>query len=403
MNSRERFIETLTFGSPDRVPFSPGWPRKSTLEAWHKQGLPAEGNWYAILRKEIGLAQEQTRPQVGHGVDFRMIPQFEEKILEHRDGHYVVQDWKGNVCEISDRFDPVYLRQAIDFVTRKWIRLPVESRADWERMKVRYNPDEPGRFPEDFADRCRRLRERDYVCTVAFPGPFWQMREWLGFEGLCTMFMDDPDLVREMAEFWGEFVSRTMAPLLEAGVVDHLHISEDMAYKEKPMVSPAMAREFLAPCWRRWAGEAKAAGVPVIDMDSDGKIHQLIPVWIESGINACNPMEVAAGNDIAALRAATRPSNGLQRRRGQARHRGRRGRHRSRAGPSGARRARRRLHPRLRPRRPVRHLLAGLRALQPHVGGADGLALSHGHSHGEGLLATDYTDEHGYGNGAGQG
>ncbi len=38
-------------------------------------------------------------------------------------------------------------------------------------------------------------------------------------------------------------------------------------------------------------------------MDSDGKIHELIPIWIESGINTCNPMEVAAGNDLAALRA----------------------------------------------------------------------------------------------------
>jgi uroporphyrinogen decarboxylase len=233
-----------------------------------------------------------------------MMPQFEEKVLEHRDGHYVVQDWKGNICEIADKFDPSYLRNAIDFVTRKWIKLPVESRDDWAEMRKRYNPHEPGRFPDDFADRCRRLRERDYVCTVAVSGPFWQMREWVGFERLCMLFLDDPDLVRDMAAFWTEFVSRVLAPLLEAGVVDHLHISEDMAYKEKAMVSPAMTREFLAPCYRRWVVEARGAGVPVIDMDSDGNVHELIPIWIESGINVCDPMEVAAGNDIAAMRAA---------------------------------------------------------------------------------------------------
>jgi hypothetical protein len=303
MDPRERFIASLTFASPDRVPFSPGWPRKSTLEAWRTQGLPAEGDWFDILRAEIGVPRQRTRPQVYHGVDFRMMPQFEEKVLEHRDGHYVVQDWKGNVCEISDRFDASYLRNAIDFVTRRWIKLPVESRADWERMKARYDPDEPGRIPADLAERCRRLRERDYVCTVAVNGPFWQMREWLGFERLCMDFIDEPDLIAEMAEFWGEFVSRTMAPLLDAGVVDHLLISEDMAFKQKPMVSPAMARRFLQPCYVRWAREARAAGVPVVDMDSDGKVHELVPVWIESGISACNPMEAAAGNDIAALRA----------------------------------------------------------------------------------------------------
>jgi uroporphyrinogen decarboxylase len=33
-------------------------------------------------------------------------------------------------------------------------------------------------------------------------------------------------------------------------------------------------------------------------MDSDGFIGELIPIWIESGINVCDPIEVAAHNDI---------------------------------------------------------------------------------------------------------
>ena len=40
MNSRERFVKTLMFGSPDKVPFMPGGGRESTLAAWRKQGLP---------------------------------------------------------------------------------------------------------------------------------------------------------------------------------------------------------------------------------------------------------------------------------------------------------------------------------------------------------------------------
>jgi uroporphyrinogen decarboxylase len=101
-----------------------------------------------------------------------------------------------------------------------------------------------------------------------------------------------------MAAFWTEFVSRTMRRILEAGVVDVIGINEDMAYKEKSMIPPAMTREFLLPAWRRWCGEARAAGVPLVDMDSDGKVDELIPIWIEAGINVCDPLEVAAGNDI---------------------------------------------------------------------------------------------------------
>jgi len=37
-------------------------------------------------------------------------------------------------------------------------------------------------------------------------------------------------------------------------------------------------------------------------MDSDGYIGDLIPLWIEAGINCCWPVEVAAGNDIVEYR-----------------------------------------------------------------------------------------------------
>ena len=40
MNERKRFIETLLFNEPDRIPLQPGGGRKSTRQRWHKEGLP---------------------------------------------------------------------------------------------------------------------------------------------------------------------------------------------------------------------------------------------------------------------------------------------------------------------------------------------------------------------------
>jgi uroporphyrinogen decarboxylase len=37
-------------------------------------------------------------------------------------------------------------------------------------------------------------------------------------------------------------------------------------------------------------------------VDSDGFVGELIPIWIEAGLNACCPIEVAAGNDLPAFR-----------------------------------------------------------------------------------------------------
>jgi uroporphyrinogen decarboxylase len=223
-------------------------------------------------------------------------------VLEHRDGHYVVQDWMGAITEISDQYDYTYIRSAKDFVTRKWHKFPVETRADWAEMKQRFDPASPGRFPADFEARCERNRGRDSVVGIHFNGPFWQLREWCGFEGLCLKMVEEPDLVAEMAEFWTDFVSATMKPILERVQLDSVGISEDMAYKEHSMISPRMARIFLQPAYERWVSEIRASGCEIIDMDSDGHIGELIPIWIESGINVCDPIEVAAGNDIVAFR-----------------------------------------------------------------------------------------------------
>ncbi len=302
MNPRQRYIETLTFGNPDKVVFQPGWPRESTVKAWLTQGLPADKHFWPHLLELLGIVPEETAPPVQLGVNFVMIPQFEEKVLEHRDGHYVVQDWKGNVCEISDQFDVSYLRNAKDFVTRRWIKCPVENRDDWEQMKLRYVVDAPGRFPADFNERCLRARDRDYVLAFGFNGPFWQMREWCGFEGLCMMMIEQPELVEEMAAFWTDFCSAILDWILQRVVPDAVHLSEDMAYKAKAMISPAMTRRFCQPSYNRWVGQARKAGVPIVDMDSDGFIGELIPIWIESGINVCDPIEVAAHNDINEFR-----------------------------------------------------------------------------------------------------
>lgn len=303
MTPRERYRQTLLFGQPDKIPLQPGGPRESTLAAWRRQGLPEGANYHQVLLETLGIKVEITRPAVDPGVSFRMIPQFEEKVLEHRDGHYVVRDWMGAITEISDQFDYTYIRAAKDFVTRKWHKFPVSSRQDWEEnMKWRYASDTPGRFPADLAERGARLRERDYVAGIHFNGPFWQLREWLGFENLCLLMAEDPGFAEELAGFWTEFVSRTLERVLEHFAPDYAMISEDMAYKMHSMISPAMTRHFLGPAYERWVPQLKAGGCPLVCVDSDGFIGELIPLWIEYGIHCTVPVEVAAGNDLVAFR-----------------------------------------------------------------------------------------------------
>jgi len=121
MNNRERYLSTLLFGKPDRIPFMPGGPRESTSKAWHEQGLPQDVNWLSYIAEQIGFELETESPHKGIDVNFKMIPEFEQKVIEKKAVTLVVQDWKGNICEISDEYDPSYLGGSggkSDFVTR---------------------------------------------------------------------------------------------------------------------------------------------------------------------------------------------------------------------------------------------------------------------------------------------
>jgi hypothetical protein len=302
MAVRERYRAALLFGSPDRVPFDPGWPRESTLKAWHAQGLPDGADWREVLWQTLHLPGEPSQPSPDLGVSFAMLPIFEEKILERRAGHLIIQDWMGAITEISDEYDFTYIRSARDFVTRKWHAFPVTTRQDWvEKILWRY-AESPGRFATDFEARCRAAAQNEGVRVLNINGPFWQMREWCGFEHLCLLFIEQPEFIQEMVDFWCDFVLSTLQPLLSRVELDNIIFSEDMAYKQHSMISPRMVRRFLMPAYRKWVEVVKASGCPLVSVDSDGYIADLIPLWIEAGYNCCTPLEVAAGNDIVAFR-----------------------------------------------------------------------------------------------------
>jgi hypothetical protein len=55
------------------------------------------------------------------------------------------------------------------------------------------------------------------------------------------------------------------------------------------MISPKMTREFLLPTYKRWGDIILGNGCSIYAMDSDGYIERIIPIWIDAGINVCDP------------------------------------------------------------------------------------------------------------------
>jgi len=122
MNPRERFVKTLKFAHPDRIYYSFGPPRKSTLEAWKLQGLPempeaddynCPDEFYEFVGIDPNpwqLSQEQS-----FQVELGIYPPFEVAIIKEDESGLTWRDEKGIdgtfPCEIAADNDPLAYRR----------------------------------------------------------------------------------------------------------------------------------------------------------------------------------------------------------------------------------------------------------------------------------------------------
>ncbi|MDI6829575.1 MAG: uroporphyrinogen decarboxylase family protein [Armatimonadota bacterium] len=283
MSPRERYRAIMDFRRPDR-PFIWTFPtRKGTMDEWVKQGHPTG----ISTAKLLGYDWFDGIP-----LNTSHYPKFEQIIVEEKDGQVTYYDEEGALR--IERRDA----QGSGFVTRKWLKFPVEDRDDFLRMKERYVPEDLGRRGEGFDEAIRRSHYTDRPVMFTIQGFYWTLRQWMGFEGLSMAFYDMPNLVDEMLDFVLDFNVRLLRNHLGDARVDNLMINEDMAYKTACMVSPAILREKFLPRYRELVQEAKRICADKVFVDSDGHISELIPFWIEAGVDGTSPVEIAAEQDI---------------------------------------------------------------------------------------------------------
>ncbi len=291
MNSRERLVNTFMFKAVDRAPRIE-WPiREATLQRWIGEGYPEN----ASQTDYFGLDE----PMAGLPVNMGMYPMFAERLIE-QDGVYKI--WQDELGAIRRDFADV---EHPGFVTRTWLKFAVSNRQEFAEIKRRYVPGQPERYGADFAQRVARLNAGSRATHLSIPFLFWTARDWVGFENLCMLFYDDPAFVEDMFEFIAGFCIDNLRPVIDDMDVDFVELKEDMAYKHAPMISPAMFRKFMAPHYRRLIDFLKSHGAKLVYVDCDGYPgDELIGNWLDCGVDAISPCEIAAGNDLAHLRAA---------------------------------------------------------------------------------------------------
>jgi len=90
--------------------------------------------------------------------------------------------------------------------------------------------------------------------------------------------------------------------ILDEVEIDVFAFWEDMAFNHASLVDPRLFRRYALPHYRRVTDYVRSRGVEFVGLDSDGDITELIPIWMDAGLNLLWPFEVAAGMDVVAVR-----------------------------------------------------------------------------------------------------
>ncbi len=288
MTARERFVQTLRFehADPPVVFWSGAW--QTTLEQWREQG------WDGRPFHELFDVDRLLAVDVNYGPE----PRFVYQVLEEDGRTRLYVNHEGILMREFKEHSETSMPQFVKF--------PVESAADFDRFEEeRLDPLKAARFPEEW-----RLRVTEHATSDQprrcwpnrWGGFFGALRNMMGVENLCLAFYDDPQLVERMMSQRADALIAITDQIMKVTDFEVFWFWEDMAYKHGPLVGPDLYRRFALKHYRRVCDWLRSRGVRHIWLDSDGDIHSLIPIWLESGINGLWPFEVQAGMDVVEIR-----------------------------------------------------------------------------------------------------
>jgi uroporphyrinogen decarboxylase len=252
MNSRERFLETMQYGHPDRTPYFEEGIRPEVLRAWHKQGL----------KPGVDLA------------DLFQTDQREEIVLDV-EAHPFPRTWPS-------------------------------CREDLKAYARRFDPTERRRLPDGWKKRLADWKDRSQVLMLRVHDGFFLsmgVDSWRRFRELMVQLHNDPGLVAAMMRIQGECAAELADKVLREVQVDAAVFSEPIGDNHGSLISPRMYAEVVLSSYEPVLQVLRRHGVRVLILRTYANCRQLIPVLLEHGIDCLWACEVNMGSmDYLSLR-----------------------------------------------------------------------------------------------------
>jgi uroporphyrinogen decarboxylase len=313
---RERFLQICNFERKGDIYI---WGVDSWNEAinrWVREGMPVKN---INNKKELNMhllgyqhQNESIKPNAaiqGMGRNSNppwvppLVPLYEPKILEEEEEHIVKVDYDGAIVRIN-KSDPEMMPQYLEY--------PVKDKKSWDEYKKRLDPysserwfdgwdimtEDKLQFPIREHQKGKSYEERDFPLGMMALSLFGMPRNYMGLENISFALFDNLSLVEEMIDWQAYFSYEMLKKVFSSGVkLDWVWLWEDMCYNKGSLVSPAFVKKYMVPRYRKVVDLLLDNGVKALILDSDGNTEELLPIWVDCGINAHYPFEIASNMD----------------------------------------------------------------------------------------------------------
>jgi hypothetical protein len=232
MTSRERFLEVMRFGQPDRVPYFEEGIRDEVIEAWQEQGLAG-------------------RPELA-----KLFP-----------------------SDVRERVE-------LDLDPRPGLKQWPTTEKDLENFKRHLDADDRKRLPGHWQKRVDGWQHRDHVLMLyVHQGFFLSMGvgDWQRFYEVMTQLADQPNLVRGMMTAQGELAAALTEKVLKDVTIDAAIFSEPIGGNEGPLISPGAYEDTVLRSYRPILDVLHRNQVETIIFQTFANARILIPGIVKRG------------------------------------------------------------------------------------------------------------------------
>jgi len=284
MTSLERMTRVLDFKPVDQTPVAVS-PWGATVKRWRDEGH---------IGPEEDVA-EHFGQDIRTGGWLSSVADLEFQAVVIEETEETITQLDGNGATLR--------RHKLHDSTPEHVDFAVKERAAWEELiKPRLVDVDRRRIPfEGYRDAKKFAAEKQRFFCWAGVAPFEQMHPICGHEYMLMGMALDPEWVKDMVMTYARLTVNHLEVLFaEEGTPDGMFFYEDMGFKQRPFMSPAMYEEIVEPGHKLLFDYSHSLGCKVI-VHSCGYVEPLVPGMIRAGLDCLQAMEVKAGMDLPTL------------------------------------------------------------------------------------------------------